>query len=125
MSDPWSWLNSNLESLEEAGLRRELRRRESPPVAGRIQVNGQQYLNFSSNDYLGLAADDRVVDTVKRFAGYHGWGSGASSLVSGRGSLHEELERRLADHEGTEAIHLFYVFVLHENKYLFKKSINY
>lgn len=105
--DPFDWIADSLNELEARGLRRRLRQRESPPVAGVIQIDGIQYLNFSSNDYLGIAADCRVVDVVKRFVGYHGWGSGASALISGRGALHAELERRLAELKGTERALLF------------------
>jgi 8-amino-7-oxononanoate synthase len=107
MSNPWSWIPSEISKLKSATLDRSLRRRESPPVAGRIQLDGRQLLNLGSNDYLGLAADSRVVDAVKRFAGYHGWGSGASPLVNGRGTLHETLEQQLAVFEGTESALLF------------------
>lgn len=106
-NDPWSWVRAELEAIERAGLRRVRRRRESPPVAGRVMLDGRAVVNFGSNDYLALAADERLVDAVRRFAGYHGWGSAASPLVAGHGALHERLEQRLAAFEGTEAALLF------------------
>ena len=107
MPNAWSWIPSEISKLKASNMDRHLRRRESPPVAGRIQLDGRQLLNLGSNDYLGLAADSRVVDAVKRFAGYHGWGSGASPLVNGRGTLHEALEQQVAEFEGTESALLF------------------
>lgn len=107
MLNPWFWTESKISELKASGLHRSLRRRESPPVSGRIQIDGSQLLNLGSNDYLGLAADGRLVDAVKRFVGYHGWGSGASPLVNGRGTLHETLEQELAEFEGTESALLF------------------
>jgi len=107
MSNAWSWIPTEIAKLKASNLDRHLRRRESPPVAGRIQLDGKQMLNLGSNDYLGLAADSRVVDAVKRFAGYHGWGSGASPLVNGRGTLHEVLETQISEFEGTDSALLF------------------
>ena len=69
---------------------------ESP--AGReIVVGGRRLLNFCSNDYLGLAADERV--RAAFHAGVERWGvgTGASHLVSGHTSAHHELEEALAD----------------------------
>lgn len=107
MSDAWSWIANELQAWDERGLTRRRRRRESPPVAGKVQLDGRQLVHLGSNDYLGLAADRRLVDAVRRFAGYHGWGSGASPLVAGHGTLHETLERRLAEFEGTDDAVLF------------------
>ena len=63
-------------------------------------------VNFGSNDYLGLAADgprQAVVQTIEQA----GWGSGASPLVTGRGTVHAALEQALARFEGTESALLF------------------
>lgn len=104
---PWSWVDRELHELQDAHLLRVRRRRESPPVQGLVQLDGAQLVNLGSNDYLGLAADTRLVDAVRRFAGYHGWGSGASPLVAGHGTLHAKLEEALADFEGTQSALLF------------------
>ena len=64
-------------------------------------------MNFGSNDYLGLAADERLAAAARAAIEREGWGSGASPLVSGRSSSHAELERRLAEFEGTEAALVF------------------
>ncbi|MCH2181266.1 MAG: 8-amino-7-oxononanoate synthase [Mariniblastus sp.] len=101
------WIDEQLDELERHGRLRHLQTRESPPVAGRVQLNGQSLINFGSNDYLGLAADERLVDAVKHYSGQLGWGSGASGLVSGRGTLHRRLEQELADFYRTEAALLF------------------
>lgn len=106
-SKPWDWVDQQLDELRQSHLLRVRRERQSPPVQGMIQLDGAQLVNFGSNDYLGLAADSRLVDAVRRFAGYHGWGSGASPLVAGHGTLHEKLERTLAEFEGTESALLF------------------
>lgn len=105
--DPLSWLDASLRELERRDLRRTLLTRESPQRGDRIQIDGRSLANFGSNDYLGLASDDRMCRAVSESIQQRGWGSGASPLVTGRGSLHAELENRLARFEGTEAALLF------------------
>src|SRR5206468_10388982 len=53
-------------------------------------------VDFSSNDYLGLATDARLATAMARAAAEHGTGSGASRLISGDHSEHDALERTLA-----------------------------
>ena len=99
------WIENELLALEGSGLRRALTTRTSPQSA-KITIDGQTLVNFGSNDYLGLAAEslnEAVIETIQT----HGWGSGASSLVTGRGSLHAELETALAEFEATEAALFF------------------
>jgi 8-amino-7-oxononanoate synthase len=95
-------LEEQLEQLRAAGLYRELRRVESPPGT-RIAVNGQGLLNFSSNDYLGLANHPALREAAARAAGEWGAGSGASRLICGSLGVHHELEEALASFKGTEA----------------------
>lgn len=88
-------MTATLAALEKRRLFRRRRRVESP--AGRhIVVNGHTLLNFSSNDYLGLAADARVAAAMKVGVDRWGAGSGASHLVCGHTAAHEELEEALA-----------------------------
>ena len=102
---PLDWIEEELRELEGIGLRRRLTTRTSRQAAT-ITLDGQTLINFGSNVYLGLAAEslnDAVIAAIQT----HGWGSGASSLVTGRSSLHAELEAALAEFEGTEAALLF------------------
>jgi len=68
-----------------------------------IEVDGMRLLNFASNDYLGLsfhpAVQQAAIDTIR----HHGFGSGASRLVSGDDSALHELEETLASWKGYEA----------------------
>jgi 8-amino-7-oxononanoate synthase len=105
--DPLAWLDDALADLERRDLRRTLLTRTSPQRGDRIEIEGRQLANFGSNDYLGLASDGRLVRAVSSAAQDRGWGSGASSLVTGRGLLHAELETELARFEGTQAALLF------------------
>jgi len=95
-------LAAELAALREADLLRELRRVDSP-AGTRVALGGRELLNFSSNDYLGLANHPALkaaaVGAVEQF----GAGAGASRLVCGSLAVHHELEEALAAFKGTEA----------------------
>lgn len=95
MDDFETQLSGDLEAIHEAGLWRELRAIESAQTS-RIRFDGCEILNFSSNDYLGLAAHAALgqvaTEAIERF----GVGSGASRLVCGSLNPHHELEVALA-----------------------------
>ncbi len=104
--DPLAWIDGALGRLDDAGLRRHLSVREGPQSA-RVVIDGEKLINFGCNDYLGLAADERVIAAAVDVTQREGWGSGASPLVSGRSQAHATLERRLAEFEGAEAALVF------------------
>ncbi len=62
-----------------------------------IVVDGEQLVNFCSNDYLGLANHPKIVTAFQQAANDYGVGSGASHLVCGHSQLHHQLEEELAD----------------------------
>jgi 8-amino-7-oxononanoate synthase len=95
-----------LESLRKNSLLRGLRDRSSPQGA-RIAIGGRRYLNFASNDYLGLAAHPRLLDAAAAAMQRFGAGAGASRLLAGGCPLHDELEAALARLKGTEGALLF------------------
>ena len=68
-----------------------------------MTYSGRELVNFSSNDYLGLAAEPFLKEAAKRAIDEFGVGAGASRLVCGTVSPHMRLERRLAEFKGTEA----------------------
>src|SRR5436190_7239739 len=107
MADPLSWLDDALADLDRRDLRRTLLTRETPQGGKEILIDGKHLANFGSNDYLGLCRDPRLERAVCEATRDGGWGSGASPLVTGRGSLHAKLEEELARFEGTEAAILF------------------
>ncbi|MDB6006011.1 MAG: 8-amino-7-ketopelargonate synthase [Prosthecobacter sp.] len=98
-----SWaIASELAELEAAGLLRRLR------VLGSAQgtvvnLDGREVVNFSSNDYLGLADSAELRAAFAEGVARYGAGSGASRLVCGGMSPHHELEEALAAFKGTEA----------------------
>jgi 8-amino-7-oxononanoate synthase len=95
-----------LESLRKNSLLRGLRDR-SLPQGARIAIGGRRYLNFASNDYLGLAAHPRLLDAAAAAMQRFGAGAGASRLLAGGCPLHDELEAALARLKGTEGALLF------------------
>ena len=95
-------LAARLIDLREQGLYRELRRVDSAQSA-RIQIHGQTLLNFSSNDYLGLADDPALKAAASAAVEHYGAGSGASRLICGSLAPHHELEEALASFKGAEA----------------------
>jgi len=73
----------------------------------RVTKSGQSKLNFCSNDYLGLASHPEVIKRSQEFTAKFGAGATASRLVSGNYSIHEELEKKLAETFEVEAALLF------------------
>jgi 8-amino-7-oxononanoate synthase len=104
--NPLSWIDDELLALEREHLRRRPVTREGAQSV-RLSIDGRELVNFGSNDYLGLAADPRLIRAVAEALESEGWGSGASPLVTGRAALHRQLEERLATFEGTEAAVVF------------------
>lgn len=72
-----------------------------------VSINGKQYINFSSNDYLGLADHPAVKQAALDYLQQHGVGAGAAHLVTGHHAIHEQLEQRLAQVSGYPAAMLF------------------
>jgi 8-amino-7-oxononanoate synthase len=106
MADPLAWIDEESEAWSRRGLdRRLVALGGSSP--GRVDREGRSVLNFASNDYLGLASDPRVIEAACLAARRHGWGSGASPLVSGWREPHEALATALAEFEKVEAVALF------------------
>ena len=95
-------LARRLADLREQGLHRELRRVDSPQ-SPRVMIGGKSLLNFSSNDYLGLANHPALTKAAMQAVEKFGAGSGASRLICGSLAPHHELEDALATFKGTEA----------------------
>ncbi|HXT57514.1 MAG TPA: 8-amino-7-oxononanoate synthase [Pirellulales bacterium] len=106
MSDPLAWLDAELDALARRDLLRQLRTYDGPQRA-RLAIDGREFINFGSNDYLGLAADERLVAAASRAATLNGAGAGASPLVVGHSRAVEQLEIRLAEFEAVEAALVF------------------
>jgi len=88
-------LQQKLHELDAQHLIRQ-RRIVSTPQAPSMTVDGRAMLAFCSNDYLGLAADPRIIEALQQGAAIYGAGSGASHLISGHSAAHAALEDKLA-----------------------------
>jgi 8-amino-7-oxononanoate synthase len=97
-----TFLSGEIEELKEKGRYRFLRRVSGPQDAV-VRIEGADRLNFSSNNYLGLANHPAVVSALVEHAGKYGVGSGASRLICGHMDIHAELEDEVARLKGTEA----------------------
>jgi len=95
-------LNLRLAALREQNLFRELRRVDSAPGT-RIEIDGKKFLNFSSNDYLGLANHPTLKAAAIRAVEKYGAGAGASRLICGSLAPFHELEETLAAFKKSEA----------------------
>ncbi len=99
-------LADGLAALDRDGLTR-TRRTLDTAQGARVRAAGKDLLNFSSNDYLGLAGDARMREAAHRAIDEMGVGAGASPLVSGHTRLHEEAEQRFARFAGLPRALLF------------------
>jgi 8-amino-7-oxononanoate synthase len=97
-TDSLARLRTAATSREAAGLRRTLRPR-TPDHDGQIDV--------ASNDYLGLARDERLAAAAVKATREWGTGSTGSRLVSGTTTLHAELEARLCSFTGARRALVF------------------
>jgi 8-amino-7-oxononanoate synthase len=95
-----------LKILREKGLLREIRDRASPQ-GPRVILGGKEYVNFSSNDYLGFSTHPYVMNRAKKAIDDFGYGSGASRLLGGGSILHKDLEDKIAHFKETEAALVF------------------
>ncbi|KZE38486.1 8-amino-7-oxononanoate synthase [Bhargavaea cecembensis] len=96
------FLEENLHELRGAGLYNEIDPVEGPN-GPRIKVGGQDLVNLSSNNYLGLATDDGLKKLAKDAIDKYGVGAGAVRTINGTLDIHVRLEEKLAEFKGTEA----------------------
>ena len=94
--NPWfETLQNANESLKEQGLIRRLKLR-STPNGPTFNIDGESFLSFASNDYLGLSNHPSLKKAMTEGAHLYGVGSGASALISGHSNAHDLLETKLA-----------------------------
>jgi len=100
------FLNEQLESLKKAGLYRALKSLRGPQTATTI-IDEKRVLQFSSNNYLGLADHPRLKAAAQEAINNYGSGSGASRLICGNLELNEKLEGKIAKLKKKENALLF------------------
>lgn len=98
-----SFVVQELEALKQEGLFVTIRILESPQGAW-IVVDGRKVLNLCSNNYLGFCNDPVLKEAAKRAIDEYGVGPGAVRTIAGTMKLHLELERKLAEFKGAEAV---------------------
>jgi glycine C-acetyltransferase len=97
-----AWISEEIGNLKAQGLFTHIRTLSSPQGAWLV-VDGKRVLNFSSNNYLGLANHPRLVEAAKTAMDRYGVGPAAVRTIAGTMDLHLELEERLAKFKGVEA----------------------
>ncbi|AZN39659.1 glycine C-acetyltransferase [Paenibacillus albus] len=104
MSSPslLAYLRNNLEELKQKGLYNEIQVLQggNGPI---IRIQDRELINLSSNNYLGLAGDERLIHAAEKALHKYGVGAGAVRTINGTMDLHEELETKLAKFKQTEA----------------------
>jgi len=100
-TDPYAWLEQSLATIHSADWYRSVQTLQHRPGAV-VQLEGRSVINFASNDYLGLAGDERLIQAAIAATKEFGTGSTGSRLLSGHRELHRELEKAIAFLKQTE-----------------------
>ena len=101
MADKLAWISDEINTLQEQGLKINIRTIGSACGPWMI-VDGKRVLNFCTNNYLGLANDSRLRDAAKKAIDDWGVGPAAVRSIAGTLELHREFERRIAAFKGVE-----------------------
>ena len=101
LTDPYAWLEQSLATIHRADWYRSVQTLQSRSGAV-VQLEGREMINFASNDYLGLAGDDRLIQAAVAATQEFGTGSTGSRLLSGHRELHRQLEYAIASLKQTE-----------------------
>jgi len=89
-------LDDELNHIRDAALYRKMVELGHTKNPVRFSLDGNELVNFASNDYLGLAHDSRLIGAVEESARVYGVGAGASRLISGNYDIHSLLEEKIA-----------------------------
>ncbi|MFH1184470.1 MAG: glycine C-acetyltransferase [Chloroflexota bacterium] len=100
------WLTQEIDGLKDQGLYNRIRTIGSAQGA-RLVVDGQDVLNFCSNNYLGLANHPKLVEAAREATKKYGVGPAAVRSIAGTTDLHVELEKRLTRFKGAEDVITF------------------
>ena len=99
--DPYAWIEKTLDTVRRANWYRSPQSIESSPGPV-VKLAGHSLINFASNDYLGLAGDDRLIQAAMAATKEFGTGATGSRLLSGHRDLHQQLELAIANLKQTE-----------------------
>jgi glycine C-acetyltransferase len=98
----FDFLEKELSNLKEQGLYNKIRVLESAQGPW-VKINGKDVLNLCANNYLGLITNEEIKKKANEAIEKFGVGAGAVRTIAGTYSIHEELEKRLAEFKHTEA----------------------
>ncbi len=98
-----TWIEEEVAALKDSGLFINLRTIDSVPGAWMV-VDGEKVLNLCTNNYLGLAGDPRIIQAAKDALDRFGAGPTAVRSIAGTLSIHEELERKVAEFKKVEDV---------------------
>ena len=105
-ANPYAWIEKSLDTIHRANWYRSVQ-----TIQGRsgavIELEGRSLINFASNDYLGLAGDERLIAAAVEATKKFGTGSTGSRLLSGHRQLHRDLEVAIASLKQTEDALIF------------------
>ena len=96
------YLQDTLRDIEASGLFKHERIITSPQGAEITLNTGQKVLNFCANNYLGLANNERVIESSKLMMDIRGYGMASVRFICGTQDKHKELEQKLADFYQTD-----------------------
>jgi glycine C-acetyltransferase len=96
------FLDENLNDLRDKGLYNTIEPLQGPN-GPTIHINDKELINLSSNNYLGLASDDRLKKATIEATQKYGAGAGAVRTINGTLDIHDILEKKIAEFKGTEA----------------------
>ncbi|WP_373537964.1 8-amino-7-oxononanoate synthase [Microcoleus sp.] len=100
-ADPYAWIEKSLDTVRRADWYRSPQSIESCPGPA-VKLGNRRLINFASNDYLGLAGDDRLIQAAVAATKEFGTGATGSRLLSGHRDLHRQLEQAIANLKQTE-----------------------
>lgn len=104
--NPYEWIDRALNTIAQANWYRSPQLITNLPGT-RVEIDGKELINFGSNDYLGLAGDKRVIAAAIAATQKFGTGATGSRLTSGHRTLHQALEKAIADLKQTESALVF------------------
>ncbi len=99
--NPYNWLDRSLSTIHRASWYRSVQTLSGRP-GSIITLDGEKLINFASNDYLGLAGDDRLINAAISATKELGTGTTGSLLLTGHRQLHRQLEIAIASLKQTE-----------------------
>ena len=101
-----NWVAGEIKAIKSKNQHRVLTQIDSG-MGPEIIIDGKKFIQFASNNYLGLTMNKKVINSSKKILERYGTGTGGSRLVTGTSNLHYELEKIIADFKNTKSSLVF------------------